>query len=313
MSHDQVSQSSNTGDISQLSIFFPSEPSLWYYSGTGNYKHYLKTDQMIYSDRRIDYKLQGEVKTDEKGISYNDLIIKIRYVITPKGLRQEITGDYLLDSTFRSLYLIQFPIKPGHFWYENVIDHHGNKYKVKTEIIDESFIDHHRIITLRTDDLRSDYFEIRKIQEDTGIIAFEKNESINGTFFKVGYTLDYIETEVESIQDISKGYAISFLNQYNKAWQKFYNKEDGSIFNYYLDSETVKETYRDFERAENTTISFKSLSVNSMTLNEDDIVVEVEESFDIYHEGIKSSQKLNRQYHLVLDNNNKLKINHIVD
>lgn len=306
-------ESKSTGNIDQLSVFFPQKPSQWYYQGTGTYELFLETDQMIYGDRRIDYKLKGEVRTKEKDVSYNDLTVAIRYVLTNKGLRQEIKGHYLMDSAFKNLYLIQFPIKPGNFWYEDVIDFKGNDYQVKTEIIDESFIDDQRILTLRTEDLRSDYYEVRKIKENTGVIAFEKSENINGSYFKMGYTLDYMETLIKSLQDVSEGYAISFLNRYNKAWENYYNKGDEAFFQLFLKPQSAKEKYENFNKHKNTTVSFQSLEILSFTVGEDHVLVEVKEVFDIYKEGIKSSQSLIRSYHIALDDKNMLKINHIDD
>lgn len=177
--------------IKELSKLLPDSKGFkWNYDGFAEYSHMMKIDNIIDKDNRREYIISGEVGDPSGGESNIDRNIKMEYIIEGNKLIQKKTEKAMMDSKFDSLTLIQTPLIIGNYWEEEVMDKKGNKttieaYINKVEINDGG----NKEYTVRYDDENSPYYEIRTIEENRGVINFEKLLELEDSSFPVSYFL----------------------------------------------------------------------------------------------------------------------------
>lgn len=177
--------------IEELSRLLPDSKGFkWNYNGFAEYGHIMKIEDIVNEDNKREYIINGEVGDPSGGESDIDRNLDIKYIIKDNKLIQEKTEKAMMDSKFHKLTLIQTPLVAGTFWTEQVTDDEGmdttiNAYIQKVEINDEL----NTVYTVRYDDVNSEYYEIRTIEEGLGITSFEKLLELEDSSFPVSYFL----------------------------------------------------------------------------------------------------------------------------
>gem|GEM_PF-6018954 len=290
------SQSKETlGVITDLIFFLPDEEATWVYKGTGVYHHEMTIEDIIFSDQSIDYKIKGEILSDNKNSNYDDYLTEIRYIISRKGWRQEIKQSKLLDSKYKGIYILKFPIEVNNTWQETVLDFDGKQQSIIGQIEAIDFINNAKVITVKYNEKNSDYYEIRKITEGKGIIEFEQNIKMNAYDHTLGYSLENFYNSEESIKSKVK----TFLISYNNAWEKYYNNNDLEILDYVDKSSEIFSSVTSFIKKDDTKIVFLDLSVASIKVEENLFEIVVDESFSIRKNGGEFIQSNKRKYTLM--------------
>lgn len=286
------------GNINEISDFLPNENTTWVYDGTGVYYHEMTLEDIISSDQSVYYKIKGEILSDEKNSNHSDYLTDIRYIISRKGWRQELQESKLLDSKYKSMYLLKFPIKENNKWQEKVLDFDNNKKTIIGAIESIEFIEGEKMITVRYTEKNSDYYEVRKIKEGKGVIEFEKKLKINNEDHILGYSLKDFYNNDESIEYEIK----TFLMSYNKAWQNYYNNQESKIFDFIDNQSTLVSEIKAFKKTDNTEIVFVELVLKSVSKDQNQYQVEVNESFSITKDEEHYIQSSVRNYTLVKEN-----------
>lgn len=295
---EQTKTKDTFGKISELTIFLPSENATWIYTGTGVYYHEMTLNDIIYSDQFIYYKINGEILSDEKSSNYNDYISEIRYVVSRKGWQQELQQSKLIDSKYKGMFLLKFPIEENNVWQEKVLDFDNNKKTVTGKIQSIDLIDGKKVITVKYSEKNSDYYEIRKMMQGKGVVEFEKKIVMNDEEHILRYSLNDFYTNEESLDYEIK----TFLKAYNNAWQNYYNNHDSEIFDFIDNESTLVSEIKAFEKNDNLEIDFIELELKSVLVNDNRYQVEVNESFNIIKDEEEYIQSSIKKYTLVKEN-----------
>lgn len=177
--------------IEELSQLLPKSKGFkWNYNGFAEYGHIMKLENIVNEDNKREYIINGEVGDPSGGKSDIDRSLDIKYTIKDNRLIQEKTEKSMLDSKFDELTLIQTPLVAGTYWEEEVKDKEGVNTNIKAYIKKVEINDDLKTVyTVRYDDVNSDYYEIRTIEEGLGITKFEKLLELEDSSFPVSYSL----------------------------------------------------------------------------------------------------------------------------
>lgn len=287
------------GNIKELTALLPDEKATWTYKGTGNYYHEMILEDIITSDQSIYYKLKGEILSDKTNSYYDDYLTEVRYVISRKGWQQELKQSKLLDSKYKGMYLVKFPIEENNAWEEKVLDFDNRQRVITGKIEAIDYTEDHKVITVKYSEKNSDYYEIRKIMTKKGIVEFKKYTKVNEAYHTLGYSLESFFYNDNSIESEIK----AFLVDYNKAWANYYNNEDTKILDFIEEGSFLRSSILTFDKNEKTEITFLDLSVETIETNERQYKIKVEETFIIKNNGEESIQKNTQKYTLTKENN----------
>lgn len=148
----------------------------WFYSGFAEYGHIMTLDD-ITTDRKTCntiYHISGMVDDVSGGESKKDYSMTVKYTVTDKSIIQKICGEMVLDTDFEKIELIRLPLKKGNSWNQKVKYKKGKKTVLHTTIEDIVVKNGAKTYTIVYKDKNSDYFERRTIQENIGVVSFEK-------------------------------------------------------------------------------------------------------------------------------------------
>lgn len=292
---DQFKTRNNHGSIKDITAFLPDESGTWTYKGTGSYYHEMVLEDIVTSNQSIYYKFKVEILSDKKNSNFDDYLTEIRYIASRKGLQQELQKSKFLDSKYKGMYLLKFPIEKNNEWQEKVLDFDNNEKKITGKIESIDVIDSEKIITVSYSEKNSDYYEIRKIVQGKGIVEFQKNININEEDHVLGYSLEDIYYDDGSMKsDIKK-----FLESYNKAWENYYNYKIKEIFNFIDKNSPLTSNISSFRKTDNTKITFLELIVKSVLVDGNQYQIEVNESFSVKKNGKQYIQSEKRIYTLI--------------
>lgn len=222
-------------EIQTLSALLPDTKGfIWNYDGFAEYSHAMQLNSIEDGKQQRVYSITGEVGDPSDGESKIDRSINIKYTISGNKLVQEKTELAMLDSKYSKMTLIQTPLVAGTFWSETVKDKKGtssviNSFIQKVEIA----TDGRKQYTVRTDDTKSKYYEIRVIKEGLGVINFEKLLQLKDDSFTVTYF--YFE-----IQDSTKPSVILYFPDKN-ADKLHVEKRDVNLVDTGVARDTIEE------------------------------------------------------------------------
>lgn len=173
----------------ELSSLLPkSSGFVWKYEGFAEYSHQMQLNHITdYALQRI-YNITGEVGDPSGGENPLNRNLSIKYIISGNKLVQEKNESLMLDSKYDKMTLIQSPLVAGTFWSEAVVDKQGVSTKINAFIEKiEISTDGKKQYTVRYEDTKSSYYEVRVIKESVGVISFEKLLELENDSFPVTY------------------------------------------------------------------------------------------------------------------------------
>ena len=162
----------------------------WHYSGFAEYGHEMTLDSIAPAPDEIHYTVSGRVYDMSDGESDNDFSISLTYTVDEQSLVQEKTAPMMLDSEYDQLELVRMPLQEGADWRQTVEDGSGQETTLDCTIEKTEEKPGGAVYTVLYQDTVSDYYERREIQEDNGVIRFEKLYMPEGEEpFPIGYSL----------------------------------------------------------------------------------------------------------------------------
>ncbi len=164
----------------------------WVYNGFVEYAHRGILNSIEEKDNKIIYSIEGEVDDVSDGESKNDYTISQKYIIENGKLIQEKEETMMMDSNFDSIVLIQLPLEVGNTWNQKVDNKNGDEVNLNCFIKDIEEEEGKKIYTIRYEDIDSNYYEERKIEEGIGTISFQKLFKTDEDEFEIGYGI-YME------------------------------------------------------------------------------------------------------------------------
>ncbi|MGM0378288.1 MAG: hypothetical protein ACQEQE_00965 [Bacillota bacterium] len=264
-----------TGNKDELLKLFPNKKTLLSYSGSGDYYQEVFINDIIRKENKIILDVNGEVKAKNFDELYDDHFFNYKYILDKHGiLQQSYNNNLVLDSKYTNLYILKFPLVEGNFWKETTLDSNGNKYKVKSSIESIKTEDGKTIITVYHNEQGSDYYEKRVIKEGLGIVKYSKNTKLD---ISVGYNFSRILDIDQNWVKLSTKIK-TFLTNYNKDWQDFFNLKDKYVFNYYFENSSILEKIKNFERPDYN-IEFDKVNIIKILEDNDNIEVYVNEYY----------------------------------
>lgn len=179
-----------------LADIFPEMPASWIYNGTAEYSHVMSLSEVYDTKGQKIYRVFGEVEDMSDGEVDADFRFDLSYIVSGDNLEQIREGQMLMDSEYERLTLLKLPLEIQATWTEDVVDSDGRKVRVQSTIENiEDDEDGKTIYTVKYDQVGSDYYELRKFKEQTGLIYFEKIMFYDGDAFELQYSLYKLDTE----------------------------------------------------------------------------------------------------------------------
>jgi|GEM_PF-3037759 len=158
----------------------------WIYNGFAEYGHTMSITG-ITSDK-TGYRLSGLVDDMSGMQSVEALSFTMMYVIVKDALVQ-YTGAKIQDSDFSRIELIRAPLAVGNTWTQELISDAGELVNLNCKIVALDTENGLKIYTVHYDSINGDYYEIRKIKENVGVISFEKPIKLADTVITMTYFL----------------------------------------------------------------------------------------------------------------------------
>ncbi|MCX8128869.1 MAG: hypothetical protein N3I35_02070 [Clostridia bacterium] len=178
----------------QLTALLPDKENYkWIYNGFAEYGHTMVLKSINKSAKETIYITEGtveDVSGGEAGKEPGYYNLGIKYTVREGVLYQIKNEQAMMDSIFDTIELIRAPLNKNNKWIQNLTDKSGKKYVVECEITDIGQENNLKVYTVSYKDTGSDYYEIRKIMEGTGVISFAKQwEDQDNNQFEIGYSL----------------------------------------------------------------------------------------------------------------------------
>lgn len=179
-----------------LAEIFPEMPASWIYNGTAEYNHIMSIGEVYETKGQKIYRVFGEVEDMSGGEVDADFRFNLSYIVAGDSLEQIREGQMLMDSEYERLTLLKLPLEAEASWTESVVDSDGKTVRIKAVIENiEADEDGKNIYTVKYDQVGSDYYEIRKFKDQTGLIYFEKIMFYDGDAFELQYSLYELDTQ----------------------------------------------------------------------------------------------------------------------
>jgi len=123
------------------------------------------------------------------GESDSDYTLNLEYSVKSDAIIQTKTEEMMLDSDYDEIELIRTPLEEGNTWNQEVSDPEGGETTLKSTITSIEDTEEGMVFTVRYEDINSDYYEERKIQEGLGVISFEKLMDLEDDSYPMGYSI----------------------------------------------------------------------------------------------------------------------------
>jgi len=212
----------------------------WHYFGFAEYGHEMTLSAITPGPDRITYDVTGRVYDLSDGESGNDFSLSVTYTVDAHSLVQEKTAPMMMDS-FDRMELIRLPLEEGSDWQQTVPDSSGEDVTLICTIEKVEEKPAGAVYTVLYQDTASEYYERREIQEDNGVIRFEKLYMSEGEEpFLIGYSM-YTNAE-----DVS-GELAPYLPVLGKDLHYFGLAEYGHAGKLTLDHENEREAVYIFD------------------------------------------------------------------
>jgi len=289
----------SNGDVKELIFYLPEKEGTWIYEGTGVYYHQMILEDIVKLSDTIFYKIKGEILSDQQDSTYDEYLTEIRYSLSPKGWQQEISKSKLLDSRYKGMYLLKFPLEVNNTWHENVLDFQGKQVDITSKIKSIETVAGKKVITVKYEEDKSDYYEVREIKEGIGVVDFKQNLLVNGNYQELEYSLSRFYPEIMTKDQVLE----NLLVRYNKAWANYYNNDTLEIFEYILENSILESNILAFGKMESVEISFEKLTIESIEVDEDVYTVLLEEVFNVVNEKETYEEKSTKTYTIIKKGN----------
>ncbi|WP_409228493.1 S-layer homology domain-containing protein [Gudongella sp. SC589] len=174
----------------------------WTYHGSVEYGHDMQISSMMINEMSTNYAIEGSVHDMSGGESDMDYSLNLDYSVRSDVIIQTKSEEVMLDSEYDEIELIRTPLKEGTSWSQEVENSEGAT-TLESRITDVENTDEGWIFKVRYEDINSDYYEERKIQEGVGAISFEKLMFFEEDSYPMGYSLYEAASGVELDIDFS--------------------------------------------------------------------------------------------------------------
>jgi len=289
-----------------LDALLPDMPASWIYNGTAEYNQVMSLVEVIETSGQKIYRVYGEVEDTTGGDVQADFTFEKTYTVSGDRIEQTRSGRMLLDSEYDKLTLIKLPLEIGTTWNEKVLDTAGKSVRIDAVIEDIDTSSEATIYKVRYTQSGSDYYELRHIEEGSGIVHFEKVMFYDGDTIDLQYDLFSLNKEEtliaknsqnelddsakrpdpfgdatlivldtipepdlgEVASDSVKEELAQVIHSFNKAWTLFANDKNMDVLN--LVTETG-DTYDIIQRfpAGTMTLSFELIDVGETRVDGD--------------------------------------------
>ncbi len=178
----------------------------WSYLGFVDYGHDMAINSIVVSEETIEYHIFGNVHDLSGGEADADFSLAVSYILTSDSLIQVKDEETMMDSAYDRLELIRTPLEAGTQWSQEVENEDGAT-TLESEIISVENGDS-TVYTVRYEDVNSEYYEQREIEEGIGVIAFERlmftdegeTHTIHYSLFDEGTGMD-LETDFHDLDE----------------------------------------------------------------------------------------------------------------
>jgi hypothetical protein len=286
-----------------LDGLLPDMPATWSYMGIGEYGSQMSLGEIVQMQTQKIYRIYGEVEDMSAGALSEDFNFSVTYVVYEDRIEQIKEGKMLLDSDFDRMTLIKLPLEVGTVWEETVTDEEGKSMRMQGQITDMTTEDDKAVYTIKYEVLGSDYYELRKIKEDEGIISFEKPIFYDGEMFPVQYGLNSLNREqtlivkerseeegnsaklddqvtlieldvlpeeesVQVIDEVVKQELEGLIYSFNEAWVHFANEKNMGVLDYVTGTGEAYDIIQRFP-AGTMTLTFERIDITDMRYEKD--------------------------------------------
>lgn len=192
-----------------LTEFVPQNPGYsWRYNGSVEYGHLMTLTSVVEDEGTTYLTIQGDVDDVSGGESGADYSLQVVYELTDTSFVQVKDESMMLDSKFDRIELLRAPFDEGAMWQQTVYDASGELHTLECTIESVTTNDMgHSVYTVYYDDLGSDYYERRKLEQGVGVTSVMHLEEFEDSSFEMGYSL----TQYSSFEDVP---ATSWYNPY---------------------------------------------------------------------------------------------------
>ncbi|WP_422484591.1 S-layer homology domain-containing protein [Gudongella sp. DL1XJH-153] len=160
----------------------------WIYHGSVEYGHDMEIESIVTDQNTANYFIEGNVHDASGGESDSDYSLGLEYTVHSDVIIQTKTEEMMLDSDYDEIELIRTPLEEGSSWTQEVENSEGET-TLESTITEVEDTDDGMIFTVRYEDLNSDYYEEREIQEGVGVITFTKLMITEDDSYPMGYSL----------------------------------------------------------------------------------------------------------------------------
>ncbi|HHV60737.1 MAG TPA: hypothetical protein GXX49_10715 [Clostridiaceae bacterium] len=187
-----------SGNISQnanealFKLLPEKEGYTWIYNGFAEYGHQMTLEEIVTDNEKTTYIIKGKVfdmSDGESGMGEEHFSIDLKYIIQNGSIIQVKKENIMMDSEMDRLELIRAPLVEGNKWTQVAADKKGNERHLNSEITKVEELDGKKVYTVEYRDRDSDYYEIRTIEEGTGVVSFARLWNPDGEAFEIGYSL----------------------------------------------------------------------------------------------------------------------------
>ena len=180
----------HSDEDAQLKDLLPERSGfIWKYLGFAEYGHRMAIDAITDENDITTYYMTGSVDDMSDNESDNDFSLSVRYVIKDGELKQYTSSEMMMDSVYKEIVLIKTPLEKGAKWTGTAITKDGSEEELTCEITEVATENDSIVYTVRYDQTESGYYEIRKIRENTGVIAYNRLFRTDDGDFDMGYSL----------------------------------------------------------------------------------------------------------------------------
>lgn len=162
----------------------------WRYNGSVEYGHLMTLTSVVEDSGTTYLTLHGDVDDMSGGESEGDYSLQIVYELTDTSWVQVKDEEMMLDSKFDRIELLRAPFNEGAMWQQTVYDENGNLHTLECTIESVTTNDAgHSVYTVYYDDIGSDYYERRELEQGVGVTKVMHLEELTNSSFEMGYTL----------------------------------------------------------------------------------------------------------------------------
>lgn len=144
----------------------------WVYNGFVEYGHRIELKSVASSENETTLHLVGQVDDASGGEAGGDFSLSLDYLIKNGVLYQRRSSPKMMDN-FAEMELLRLPLRLDAKWEQKGIHRDGREYNLLCTIKEVQVEDGKKVYTVLYQDKNSDFYEKRRIKENTGVVSFE--------------------------------------------------------------------------------------------------------------------------------------------